>query len=178
MALTWFYHCPSHLCFCFPFPALISCSLIVIVSKGLTALPSGCGWRKPAALQLVSLQSLNLQCQVHTVAPPHQVSAGQFLSYFQWSSPTFSLFIPSGWWTLRPISRRRKNQVEENCPHSAALLPVSPTCCQFPAVFLILGGSVCFDLELTLSFVCHLLLLFLPFKGLHSLSCIIFFLCH
>ena len=83
MDLTWFYHCPSRLCY-FPLPALISCSLIVIVSKAFDC-PAQWVCLEEACSSLTGLTSgLNLQCQVHTVAhhPPNHVSVGQFLSCF------------------------------------------------------------------------------------------------
>lgn len=56
MDLTWFYHCPSHLCFYFPFPSLISCSLIVIVSKGFDC-PAQWMWLEEACSSSTGLTS-------------------------------------------------------------------------------------------------------------------------
>lgn len=141
-------------------------SSIVIVSKAFDC-PAPVGVLGGSLqLSLTGLTSrLNLQCQVHTVAhhPANHVSAGQFLSYFLDGYLLPFLVYSSQGDERCFLFHGEKEPSRGELPTPAALLPVSPTCCQSP------GGSVCFDLESILPFVCHLLLLFLLFKGLHSL---------
>ena len=86
-------------------------------------------WGKQAAVLTGLALNLNPQRQASTVAPTLlRFHSPVTLALSKMVISSVLLVLPLRIMTLLPISLRKQKQVEGNCPHSAALLPGSPTC--------------------------------------------------